>query len=46
MEGLSVVDVSEFFDGDGNRWRQITFSDRRVVQMLINGPWLVLEPEA
>jgi hypothetical protein len=45
LDGLTIVDASEFVDTDGNRWRQLTLSDGHVVQMLLAHPWLILEPQ-
>lgn len=45
MDGLTILDVSEFVDADNQRWRQMTLSNRHVVQILLTHPWIVLEPQ-
>lgn len=45
MEGLTIVEVLEFVDGEDQRWRQITLSDGSVVQILLTHPWLIVAPQ-
>ena len=43
MEGRTVVECSEFFDGEGQRWRQLVFDSGKIVQILLTHPWLIVE---
>jgi hypothetical protein len=45
LEGLTILDASEFLDADGQRWRQITLSNGHVLQILLTHPWLIIEPQ-
>lgn len=45
MEGLTIVDVSEFLDTDDQRWRQMTLSNGTTVQILLTHPWLVINQQ-
>jgi len=41
MIGLRILDVVDFTDSDGQRWRQLTLRDGQVVQIRWTGPWLI-----